>query len=189
MTQYFQNVKIDIPPLIGDPFDYTKDWPNGRQDKLYDKQFLNPELLSFFDSKGIRIRENFIVWWWHTKVARYPHTDGDWFSPEELVKRRPCGLNWNFSPNTWVEFYSTDGATPEVDFRSEYDFSTTWKGITTEVTRWDSPGPVVFNPQVPHMIKSGPGIFKRLSMTLRFYETYESLIEKLNVDVVSGPVL
>jgi hypothetical protein len=187
MTQYFQNVNIDIPPLIGDPFDYTKDWPKGRQDKLYDKQFLNPALLSFFESKGIRIRENFIVWWWHTKVARYPHTDGDWFSPEELVKRRPCGLNWNFSPNTWVEFYSIEGATPKADFRSEYDFSTTWTGITKEVTRWDTSGPVVFNPQVPHMIKSGPGVFKRLSMTLRFYETYESLISKLNAGVVSEP--
>jgi len=87
-----------------------------------------------------------------------------------------------------VAFYSTEGATPEVDFRSEYDFSTTWTGITEEVTRWDTPGPVVFNPQVPHMIKSGPGVFKRLSMTLRFYETYESLISKLNEGVVSEPL-
>ena len=183
MNNCYQHIDITIPPLIGDPFDYIKEWPKGRQDKMYDKAFINPELLTFFESKNIRIRENFIVWWWHTKQARYPHTDGDWFSKDEAVKKRPCGINWNFTPNTWVEFYDTEGADPEVDFRSEYDFSTTWTNVNKVIDKWETPGPVIFNPQVPHMIKSGAGVFKRLSMTLRFYETYESLIEKLNAGV------
>ena len=184
MNNCYTHINISIPPLLGNPLDYTKDWPKGRQDKLCDKNLLNPDLLVFFQNKNIRIQEKFILWWWNTKVSRLPHTDGDWFSKEETVKKRPCGINWNFTPNTWVEFYSTEGATPVVDFRNDYDFSTSWENISVVIDKWNSAGPVIFNPQIPHMIKSGPGVFKRLSMTLRFYETYESLVEKFSEDAV-----
>ena len=91
-----------------------------------------------------------------------------------------CGINWNFTPKTRVEFYSTEGATPKFWYRSEYDFSTSWENTTKIIDVWDDEGPVLFNPQVPHDIKGDVGVEKRLSMTLRFNETYESLRDKLN---------
>lgn len=179
MTDCFKKLPIDIYPFIKPVEELLVDWPEKRMDKLFDITLINPELLDYFKQRDIKIRENFILWHWNLPGPFHPHTDGDWRSNEEVVRKRLCGINWNFTPGSWVEFYSTEGASPEFYYRGEYDFSTTWRNATKVIDVWDDEGPVLFNPQVPHNVK---GTRKnRISVTLRFYETYESLKEKLNV--------
>lgn len=168
-----------IYPLRGHLEHYLYDWPEKRMDKMFDIALLNPELVNFFQSKDVKIRENFIMWHWNIPGPKWPHTDGDWFSTGHHVKKRLCGVNWNFSPGTYVEFYSTEGGNPEFSYRGEYDFSTTWKDTDKVIDVWDGQGPVIINPQIPHNVKGTDGVKKRLSITLRFYETYESLMQKL----------
>lgn len=181
MNECFIPLPIDIYPLIKPVNEFLVDWPEKRMDKLFDESFLNPELIEFFKQKNIKLRENFIVWHWNIPGPKNPHTDGDWFSTETIVKRRLCGINWNFTEGSFVEFYSTEGGNPVFSYRGEYDFSTTWENTDKVIDTWDNAGPVIFNPQVPHNVKAIDGITKRLSITLRFYETYESLRKKLNV--------
>jgi hypothetical protein len=179
MTECFKQIPIDMYPLSKPIQEFLFDWPEKRMDKLIDSSFLNPELLKYFTRKKIKLRENFIIWHWNLPGPENPHTDGDWHSDETVVKKRLCGINWNFSEDSYVEFYSTEGGKPTFSYRGKYDFSTTWENTDKVIDVWSGAGPVIFNPQVPHNVK-GTGS-KRLSMTLRFYETYESLRKKLNV--------
>lgn len=182
MNNCFIPIRIDIYPLVKPIDEFLIDWPEKRMDKLVDKSFLNPKLLEYFEQKSIKIRENFIIWHWNLPGPKNPHTDGDWLSTEIVVKKRLCGINWNFTDDSWVEFYSTEGGKPVFSYRGEYDFSTTWENTENVISIWSGRGPVIFNPQIPHNIK-GTGN-KRLSITLRFYETYESLRDKLNVQLL-----
>jgi hypothetical protein len=180
MTECFQELPIKIYPLTEKIDYFLKDWPENRQDKLVDREFINPDLLDFFDKKKIKIRENFIIWNWQKNGVKLPHTDGDWFSDETVIKKRLCGINWNFSPGTRVEFYSTENATPVFEHRGDYDFSTFWKNCNKLVAVWFSEGPILFNPQVPHKVGFNTFSTNRVSLTLRFFETYDTLKEKLN---------
>jgi hypothetical protein len=180
MNSCFEELPIKIYPLKEKNLKlYFHDWPENQQWRLLGIENLNPELLDFFKKKNIEIRENFIFWSWNTKQDKNPHTDGDWFSDDVVVKKRRCGINWCFTPGTWVEFYSTEGLNPEFRYRKENDFSTAWPGADKVIATWKTKGPVIFNPQIPHDIKSLDFINNRKSITLRFYETYESLREKL----------
>lgn len=175
-------VPIDVGglyPLIGPVEQYLFDWPEKRMDKMFDYKLLNPELLDFFKSKDVKIRENFLMWHWNVPGPKWPHTDGDWFSENQHIRKRLCGVNWNFTPGSYVEFYSIEGGKPVFSNRGEYDFSTTWENTDKVIDVWASEGPVIINPQVPHNVKGVKGITKRLSITLRFYETYESILRKL----------
>lgn len=189
MTECYRELLIKIYPLIKPVEEFLTDWPEKRMDRLVDKSFINPELLKYFDDRNIKIRENFIIWHWNISYnvddatkkqiqTILPHTDGDWFSNDLIVRKRLCGINWNFTEDSYVEFYSSEGATPKFIYRSEHDFSTRWENATEIIDEWHGAGPVLFNPQVPHNVKSFDD--KRLSITLRFYETYESLRDKLN---------
>jgi hypothetical protein len=181
MNTCFEKLPIGIYPLKLPAWTYLENFPKNRMDCLLECDNLNPELIDFFTSKKIKIRENFILWYWRTDKQRDPHTDGNYFSDETTVKKRLCGINWNFSPGTRVEFYSTEGITPQFWHRGDYDFSTSWPGANKVIDCWDDAGPVIFNPQIPHDVKSDDRLKRRLSLTLRFYETYESLKEKLYV--------
>lgn len=182
MNECYIELSIPFYPLIKPVEEFLDNWPENRMDKLIDISYINPIVVEYFNSYEIKIRENFILWKWITKPKhpRLPHTDGDWRSVDN-IRKRTCGVNWNFTPRTRVEFYSKDGATPTFDDRGTYDFSTNWKNCNEIVDTWNTPGPVLFNPQIPHDIKSDDGITQRLSLTLRFYETFESMKEKLNV--------
>jgi hypothetical protein len=182
MNECYVELLIPFFPLTKPVEEFLDNWPEKRMDKLLDIKYINPEVLKYFNSHKIRIRENFILWKWITKPKwlRIPHTDGDWRS-EDNIRKRTCGINWNFTPKTRVEFYSKEGATPVFSDRGTYDFSTNWENCNQIVSIWDTPGPVLFNPQIPHDIKSEDDIKQRLSLTLRFYETFESLKRKLNV--------
>lgn len=186
MTEAFRHIPIKIYPLKINVKELLVDWPEERMDKLFDISYLNPELLAFFKERNIDIRSNFILWNWYVNPTanhlplNNPHTDGDWFSEEQFIRKRPCGINWNFSEGTRVEFYSSEGSKPVFKYRSEHDFSTIWLNCNKVIAVWDDAGPILFNPQIPHNIKGNPGVERRLSMTLRFNETYESLRDKLN---------
>ena len=176
MTECFEQIPIDIYPLSKPIEEFLVDWPKNRMDRLVDSKFLNSKLLDYFNQRNIKVRENFIIWNWNIPGPKDPHTDGDWFSTKS---KRLCGINWNFSDDTYVEFYSTEGGIPKYSYRGEYDFSTTWENTDKVIDVWNGTGPVIFNPQVPHNVKGNSN--KRLSMTLRFYETYDSLRKKINV--------
>jgi hypothetical protein len=57
---------------------------------------------------------------------------------------------------------------------------TVWIDCDKVTDVWNDAGPILFNPQIPHNIKGDVGVDRRLSMTLRFNESYESLRDKLN---------
>jgi len=187
MTESFRQLpQLKMYPLKMDVKELLVGWPKERMDKLFDISYLNPELLDYFKERNIIIRPNFILWNWyvnppaHHLNLKWPHTDGDWFSKEWGIRKRLSGINWNFSPGTRVEWYSTEGTKPVYKYRSEHDFSTIWIDCDKVTDIWDDAGPILFNPQVPHNIKGDVGVERRLSMTLRFEETYESLRDKLN---------
>jgi len=182
MNECYIELSIPFYPLIKPVEEFLNNWPENRMDKLIDISYINPIVIEYLNSYEIKIRENFILWKWTTKpkYPRMPHTDGDWRS-DDTIRKRTCGINWNFTPRTRVEFYSKDGAIPSFDDRGTYDFSTNWKNCNQIVNIWDTPGPILFNPQIPHDIKSDDDITQRLSLTLRFYETFESMKVKLNV--------
>lgn len=179
MDKCFVPLKISINPLRYDLIEYLKDWPNSTQNKILDNAYLNPELINFFKSLDISLRENFIFWFWNTQQNRYPHTDGDWNSDDHIIKKRQCGINWNFTRNSWVEFYEFPERGHEIKYFNDWDFSTVWKEADKIIAVWQDESPVIFNPQIPHMVKSHSLIKKRASITLRFYEDYDSLIYKL----------
>jgi hypothetical protein len=182
MNECYIELSIPFYPLVKPVEEFLDNWPEERMDKLIDISYINPIVVEYFNSYEIKVRENFILWKWTTKPKqpRLPHTDGDWRSMGSF-RKRDCGINWNFTPRTRVEFYSKEGAIPTFNDRSVYDFSTDWENCNQIVDIWNTPGPVLFNPQIPHDIKSDDDITQRLSLTLRFYETFESIREKLNV--------
>lgn len=186
MNECYIELSLPFYPLVSPVEEFIIQLPNvngfPRLDRLLDIEFINPDLLQYFKDRNISIRENFILWNWAVKpgIARLPHTDGDWRNNDN-IRRRTCGINWNFTPGTRVEFYSREGATPVFEDRGKHDFSTSWENCNNIIDIWDTPGPVLFNPQIPHDIKSNDGIRRRISLTLRFNETFESLKKKLNV--------
>lgn len=187
MAEAFKQLpQLKMYPLKMDVKELLVGWPEERMDKLLDVSYLNPELLDYFKERKIEIRSTFILWYWyisppsHHLTLKWPHTDGDWFSDDVTVRKRLSGINWNFLPGSRVEWYSTEGTKPIFNYRSEYDFSTVWVDCDKVTDIWDDAGPVLFNPQIPHNIKGDAGVDRRLSMTLRFNESYESLRDKLN---------
>jgi hypothetical protein len=179
MIECFKQIPIKIYPLSSPIEEILTKYPTHRSFRVLDLSHLNPELLDYFKERDIKIREDFIFWNWHVPGAFIPHTDGDYRPTDGVARRRLCGINWNFTPGTRVDFYSTDGTTPEFVYRSELDYFTLWKNATKIIDVWDDAGPVLFNPQVPHNVNGT--VKNRRSITLRFYETYEDLREKLNV--------
>jgi hypothetical protein len=181
MKSCFSELAVDIFPFNQSvEFLLNNDWPENRMDKLHSIEHLNPDLISFFQDHGVKLRDTFLMINWWTLRDRPPHTDGNWFSNDKIIQKRQCGINWNFTPGTWVEFYSMDNATPNFDPKGRIDDATTWSNVTTIIDKWDTPGPVIFNPQIIHRVKSFPHIERRASCTLRFGETYESLCDKLS---------
>jgi len=181
MNNNYVELKLDIFPFTH-PVDHLLNtgWPENRMDKLHSIDFLNPELITFFRNHDVKLRDTFLLINWWTLRNRPPHTDGNWFSTDKIIKKRQCGINWNFTPGTWLEFYSMENAIPNFDPKGRIDDATTWSNANTVIDRWDSAGPVIFNPQIPHKVKSLPHIQRRASCTLRFEETYKSLCEKLS---------
>jgi len=180
MNDCFVPLNLKIFPLAHDVSEYLKEWPNDSQNKIYDISFLNPELILFFQNLKINLRETFIFWSWDTKKHRYPHTDGNWFPDEKIVAKRQCGINWNFTPNSWVEFYKFPDSLPEIKRFNDWDFASFWKDATEIIAVWGgSENPIIFNPQIPHMVRSHESVHRRTSITLRFHESYETLNEKL----------
>lgn len=147
--------------------------------KVADLKLLNPDLLEFFNKLNISCKD-FVIWVWSSKM-KYPiHTDGDWFG----TVKRSCGINWNFSPDTEVVFYSTENGIPVFHQESTTNFATHWDfiGDPIKVAAWRGPGPVLFNPQIPHIISyDNPTNSIRCSITLRFNESFESLYKKIEV--------
>jgi len=181
MISCFCDLNLKIFPFNHSIESLFKDnWPENRMDKLFSIDYLNPTLVDFFRDHRVALRDNFLLINWWTLRSRPPHTDGNWFSDDKIVAKRQCGINWNFTPGTWVEFYSMENATPRFNPKGRIDDATTWENAEVVIDKWDSPGPVIFNPQMIHRVKSFPYIERRQSCTLRFEETYESLIEKLS---------
>ena len=181
MNTCYIKLALDIFPF-SHPVDYllNNDWPENRMDKLHSTEYLNPELIQCFQENNVKLRNTFLMINWWTLRPRPPHTDGNWFSDDGVVAKRQCGINWNFTPGTWVEFYSEENATPKFDPKGRIDDATVWPDAKTVIDKWDTPGPVIFNPQIIHRVKSFPHIQRRVACTLRFDETFESLGEKLS---------
>jgi hypothetical protein len=185
MNNCFTELSINLSPFSKTVTELLTDkWPSGRMDKLHSINELNPELLVFFKDNNVEIRDTFLLinWWVHR--PRPAHTDGNWFSRDEVIAKRQCGINWSFTPGSWVDFYSTENATPYFDPKGRIDDATTWPNVKDIVARWETPGPVIFNPQIPHRVNSLPNIPRRVSCTLRFVETYESLVSKLSKYII-----
>lgn len=180
MNKCYIELQLDIYPFSRPVEDLLNDdWPENRMDKLHTIDHLNPDLVKFFADHDVNLRDTFLLINWWTLRERPAHTDGDWFSDDKIVKKRPCGINWNFTPDTWVEFYDTEGVTPFFNPKGRIDDATIWPKASKVVDRWDTAGPIIFNPQIPHRVRSLPSVPRRVSTTLRFVETYESLAEKL----------
>lgn len=181
MNQCYSELNLDIYPFTH-PVEFllNHEWPENRMDKLHSTDYLNPNLKEFFQDHQIKLRDTFLLINWWTLRPRPPHTDGNWFSGDKVVGKRQCGINWNFTPGTWVEFYSKENAIPNWNPKGRIDDATTWSNANTIIDKWDSPGPIIFNPQVIHRVNSLPHIQRRASCTLRFEETYESLSDKLS---------
>jgi len=154
----------------------SKEWGVNEMSRLHGIEDLNPELIKFFDENKVKLRKSWIlIYWWDDRFAP-PHTDGDWFS-DDIIKKRRCGINWNFTPGTWVEFYDSTTLTP---YKRPQDLlNTFWLGTSNIIDKWDTTGPVIFNSQIIHAVRGMDTAGRRISCTLRFYETFESLTEKL----------
>lgn len=179
MNKCYTEFPIDIYPLVNQPEFYFKDWPYPRRDMPLDITHLNPELLKYFEEKQVHIGHNFLLWHWKVQEHHVPHTDGDWQLIGADRRKRLSGINWNFTPDTWVEFFSFDGMTPKLIHKNKDDFSTHWEGTPTQIDKWEGAGPVIFNPQMLHRVAAKKNVWRRVSMTLKFHESYEELVEKL----------
>jgi hypothetical protein len=181
MNICYLELNLDIFPFTH-PVKYllNNDWPQGRMDKLHSTEYINPVLIKFFQDHKVKLRDTFLMINWWTQRPRPPHTDGNWFSSDGIIVKRQCGINWNFTPGTWVEFYSMDNAIPDFNPKGRIDDATTWSNVDTIIDKWDTTGPVIFNPQIIHKVNSFPYIQRRVSCTLRFEETYKSLADKLS---------
>jgi hypothetical protein len=177
--------KINLP--IDNPLNLSVDELYGRSNfidtgmALMPVEYLNKELVEIFEDIAVKIKD-FVVWNW-SKTKNHPiHTDGDYSSN---TRKRLCGINWNFTPTTSVKFFDKENGKPYLRKTSEIDFSTSWvfTGPPRVIFEWDGPGPVIFNPQIPHQIcyNDADTLFRR-SITLRFQETYLSLYDKLNAN-------
>lgn len=162
--------KSNLEPLLSQPF-------NDNQFKVIDESILSNELILFFKNHSIRLH-SCVLWQWDLLYQHDVHTDGNYlFGP-----KRACGINWNFSLDTSVKFFSEEGATPILESTNSENFSTVWKynNEPVEIAEWIGPGPVIFNPQIPHRInKINVDAKIRNSVTLRFNETFYELYFKL----------
>jgi hypothetical protein len=183
----FQHVEINISePLIkgADQFFNEVEYKNTDY-LLFSKELINPDLLYFLDHHSI-ICSGFAAWRWTFERNDLPlHTDGNYF----IEKRRYCGINWSFSPDTYVKFFKTDNGTPhlkEIKGRNQTDtwyYTTLWSfdGDPEVMAEWHGSGPVIFNTQIPHIVcRKSPEVKHRRSIVLQLNdEVYETLNEKL----------
>jgi hypothetical protein len=152
-------------------------WGESEMSRTHNIDDLNPNLLEFFKQHNVRLLDKWIlIHWYDDHRLSVPHTDGDRLT-NDLIKKRRCGINWNFTPGTWVEFYDDKSAVPYI--RSEDIGNTFWKNVDKIIDKWDTAGPVIFNPQIIHAVRGTQEHGRRISCTLRFYETFESITEKL----------
>lgn len=175
MNQCYVELNLDIYPFKKTLTDMMSgEWKRmSRQHYITD---LNSELVDFFQDNNVRVADDWLLIHWYNDKKSIPHTDGDWFS-DELTKKRQCGINWNFTPGTWVEFYDSNEGIPYKRYQDHR--LTFWKNIGDIIARWDSSGPAIVNTQKVHAVRGTETYGRRISCTLNFSETYESITDKL----------
>lgn len=137
---------------------------------------LSLELINFFHNNNVKLMRDWILIHWYDDKPSIPHTDGEWFSSDPS-KKRLCGINWNFTPGTWVEFYDSQHA---VAYKRHQDYTNVfWKNIGDIIAKWDTAGPAIINAQIPHAVRGTEIHGRRISCSLNFLETYESITNKL----------
>jgi hypothetical protein len=163
----------------------SKKWNENQMSRYHSIDDLNPQLINFFKSNGVKLIDKWLlVHWWDDKEAQV-HTDENndkkWLSNGKLIERQ-CGINWNFTPGTWVEFYDSENLTP---YKREQDLTNTfYLGETKIIDRWDTLGPVIFNPQIPHAVRGTKTAGRRIACTLNFNETFDSIVTKLRKFII-----
>jgi hypothetical protein len=186
MIPCFCNLNLDIFPFKHSLEKLmSKKWGENQMSRYHGVDDLNPELIQFFKSNDVKlINQWLLIYWWDDKEAPI-HTDGNndrsWVTNGNLVKRE-CGINWNFTPGTWVEFYDSENLTP---YKRNQDLANIfYSGEPKVIDKWDSMGPVIINPQIPHTVRGTKNFRRRMACTLSFNETFESIISKLQKFII-----
>lgn len=138
--------------------------------KLYGIDYLNPELVDFFNQSKIFLKKKWLLIIWQDKKQNPPHSDGF----------RKCGINWNFTPNTSLEFYSNDNA--ESFKINEDPENVFWRNLSSPIAVWNTAGPVLINTSIPHGVSLNSK--KRITCSLSFYQDYDTLKSLLREYIV-----
>ena len=174
------------PPLKIDPLDFFKEIEYKNTDfMIYPLESMNQDLIYFLNHHSIKCT-GFICWRWSFSRTDIPlHTDGNYF----IEKRRHCGINWCYSPDTYVKFFDPQNGIPYLkeikgtDYGDKWYHTTLWKfdGEARTLVDWEDEGPVIFNTQIPHLVYRKNGdIQHRKSIALKLGdEIYDTLVKKL----------
>lgn len=186
MIPCFCNLNLDIFPFKTSLEELMRQkWTENQMSRCHSIDDLNSDLINFFKSNDVKLIDNWLlIHWWDDKENPV-HTDGDnngnWFSANSIIKRNCC-VNWNFTSGTWVEFYDSENLTP---YKRKQDLTNTfYLGETKIIDRWDTLGPVIFNPQIPHAVRGTKIAGRRIACTLNFNETFDSIVTKLRKFII-----
>jgi hypothetical protein len=147
----------------------------------YAVSILNPKLIKFLEEKGIEIRK-VVVWHWLAKDPYIAHIDsgpdGDTIA---------AAINWTLTSNSRVNFYEPQDMPLEVKFGNQAlpDWNTENVGSyipinvkdVEPVASWQSEGPCLINPALPHMIVAAE---PRVAVSLQLKENipFGQLVER-----------
>ena len=186
MHPNYENLNITTYPLIDKVEDIIATWPNKKTSGLLSTaQHLSPELLSVFSDANIIVDSGFMLMNLDlTEAPPMPITGGNY---EDIAQHRSGRIAWNFTLDTSVAFYEKGSSTPEFQpptLKYPYRSLTKWTGATTQVDLWTGAGPVLMNPQIPHLPTSLGN--KHIVVTLGFKdETYDTLRTKLAAYIIT----
>lgn len=179
LTNCPKNLNLPMYPLVKGIDQY--DIPN--RSNNFPISELNPELLQFFQSNNINLREEFQIM--NGDLTNLPpgeyYTDGNYYSE---FHKRVCAINWNFSAMDGIsfEYRSIDGANHSYDSIVDH---TVWTNAQFESCPINNnPNAVLINPQVPSRPTSLKTQGKIIYVSLSFLETWESINLKLEPYIV-----
>ncbi len=190
MTLLYKDVSnlipFDVNTLIN--YDFVEIINDSPCDMFVHKQnlkpsVLNPEFLSFLNSKNINVQK-VIVWHWFCKTARWAHIDCS--AQGEIL---PAALNWTLEDHdSQVNFYNLPNVDKTVRFGNEIDTGWRTDNVTAYIpvnvegvepdAVWSTQGPALINTSIPHLIIA-PQMRRSVSLGIYNPVSIETLLERL----------
>lgn len=180
---FYKTLNVDIYPLKAEVSTYPMNTNPGPEFTQYNRDELSPEILDFFESRQIKLKDTFSLKLFMFTAEKRPHngyrTDGDYDSPPNT----DCVLIWIAIPENKSKFVfaNTENSTHSYD---EVASCTIWEGTTPiSVNMEFTSKPILANTQIPHYMETEITKNVVCYLKLNFDESWSSMVAKLSDDI------